>query len=110
MEAACAFAASSGRSYWRGQTITPTNAYLIRRFGEDAVCLDEADLKHLLRHPVKKMHVQMGKEVMLRKMTLALTPAHRWVYADRKTGTLYDAITGECKTSDVLRIRPGDLL
>jgi hypothetical protein len=83
--------------------------FQIHRFAYDATCLDELDVAKMAGYPVKKMHVLAGEERMLRKMVLAITPTQKFVYIDKNTGTIYDSITGLCKTSQAIRIEPGDL-
>ena len=111
MDGAFAFRATVFRPLvWKGKGIEDKGIYCIKRFSEDGFCVDELDLKYISSSPVRKLRVRCGpKEILLRRMTLAITPAGNFVYVDRKTGSLYDAVTGKCKTSDFLRIEPGDL-
>lgn len=96
---------------WEARTIKLNSnpLFQIRRFSSDGTCLDDSDLAKLAGYPVRKMHVRLGKETFLRKMILAVTPAQRFVFVDKITGTIYDSITGRCKTSPVLHIEPGEL-
>lgn len=83
--------------------------FQIRRFSTEGSCLDDTDIAKLAGYPVRKLHVLVGAERMLRKMVLAITPTQKFVYVDKITGTIYDSITGLCKTSQAIRIAPGEL-
>lgn len=111
MDGAFAFVAPTFKPLvWRGQAVEAKGVYRIKRFAEDGVCIDELDLKYIATCASKKVRVHVGSiEVLSRRMVLALTPTGRWVYIDRKTGSLYDALSGKCKSSELLRIEPGDL-
>lgn len=72
-------------------------------FSSMARCLRECDLKAIGRKPGSTMVVETPMSHDFRKV-ISVQVKGRMLWADRLTGSLYDSGTGECLTSQSIRL------
>jgi len=74
-----------------------------KQFSSTARCLRECDLKAIGRKPGSTMVVETAMSHDWRKVILVQVKGQPY-WADRLTGTLYEATTGQCLTSLSIRL------
>jgi len=74
-----------------------------KTFSSTARCLRECDLKAIGRKPGSTMVVETAMSHDWRKVILVQVKGQPY-WADRLTGTLYEATTGQCLTSLSIRL------